>query len=188
MFTSFRIVALACTLGLLGACSDPVSTSSPISLNDKIKSGDVKSGTGTLKKSVTSESGNPWSAFIKDTRDQLGGDPGDIELLSASLTLSTESKGVTSIGEVFAGAVDVQFEMNDSNNIYPVAGTTVDAEAGRTVELMPDFDFSSIAEQDREKLFNGSFDVILTGPVVAGFESADAEAAFQMSFVFESFE
>lgn len=137
---------------------------------------------------MTSESGNPWAAFIKDTRDQLGADPGDIQLHSASLTFSTDSKGVTKIGEVYNGAVDVQFEMNDSKNIYAVAGTTVSSETGRTVELMPDFDFQTVAAQDREKLFNGSFDVILSGPTAAGFAETDSEASFQMSFVFESFE
>ena len=188
MNRTIYLLTLAVFVLALSACSDPVSTSSPISLNDKLSSGDVKSGTGTIDKSVTSESGNPWAAFIKDTRDQLGGDPGDIQLLSATLTLAADSKGVTKIGEVYAGNIDVQFEMNDTNNIYPVAGATVDAEAGRTVELMPDFDFSTIAEQDLPKLYNGSFDVILTGPVAAGFADANAEARFQMSFVFESFE
>ncbi len=188
MNRTIYFLTLAIFVSALSACSDPVSTSSPIALNDKLKSGDVKDGTGTLDKSVTSESGNPWAAFIKDTRDRLGGDPGDIQLLSATLTLSTESKGVTKIGEVYAGAIDIQFVMNESKNLYPVAGATVNADSSRTVELMPDFDFSTIVGQDREKLFNGSFDVVLSGPTVPTFAEGDKEADFQMSFVFESFE
>ena len=54
-------------------------------------------------------------------------------------------------------------------NIYPVAGATVTTNTGRTLELQPDFDYSMIAAQDRDKLFNGSFDVIFNRPGRLGF-------------------
>ena len=175
---------------ICGCGSDPVSYSAPISLNDKLQSGDVElDGTMSFEKGITTESGNPWGVFIADTQEALGGNPGDMELTSLVLLLTTDSVNVLALNEVFDGTVDVQFNMNDTNNFYDVGSGIINADTvGRELALDPSFDYSSMGPVDIEKLMSGSFKVVLAGPAEADFASIDADADFQLTLTFTSFE
>ena len=176
---------------LVGGCGgdDPVSVSEPIGINLKFKSGDSNMGAISDEKCITTESGNPWAAFISAARAEIGGDPTDIELDGLTLLLSTDSKAVTELKEIWNGTVDVQFEMNDTNNIFAVGNAVIDDTlAGRTAEFTPTFDFSLLNSADRDKLFNGSFKVMIGGPVATPFDSKGAEAEFQLTLEFSAFE
>jgi len=70
-------------------------------------------------KGITTESGNPYGAFVGDARTKLGHDPSRVELDGVSLTLGAQSTGVTALDQIYSGAVDVLFLMNDTNNSYP---------------------------------------------------------------------
>ncbi|WP_410959651.1 hypothetical protein, partial [Salmonella sp. SAL4432] len=75
-------------------------------------------GVVTEQKSVETETGNPYGAFVRTARMQLGRDPSRIEVSRASLMLGGASEGVTALDQVVMGRIDVQFLMNDTNNSY----------------------------------------------------------------------
>ena len=101
-------IAFAIFVTLVGCGDDPVAHSSPVSINLKVKSDDVANGVLSERKSITSESGNPYGKFMSDARDALGGnEPSHIEINRLELFLGASSTGVSTIGEVFSGAVDV---------------------------------------------------------------------------------
>src|SRR4051812_35810400 len=93
---------LALILLALAACgSDPVSFSQPVGITLKAKSGDVNNATITENKDVTTESGNPYGAFISDATAKLGGHaPGTIEVNDVTLTLGGTSQGVATLDQV----------------------------------------------------------------------------------------
>lgn len=169
---------------------EPISVSAPIGINLKVEGGDVKgSNAVSVDKSITTESGNPWGAFISDVEAQLGGPPADIELTKLELSLAASSTNVTELNEVFDGIVDIQFEMNDTNNFFNVASGTVNDElAGRTVELASSFDFDAYQATDLDKLLGGSFKVVLAGTADANLVSVDGKADLQLTFYFAAFE
>lgn len=66
-------------LVVLAACGDdPVSFSAPVGINLKAKSGDVSNNVVSDEKGITTESSNPYGAFVTDARAQIGRDPGSI--------------------------------------------------------------------------------------------------------------
>src|SRR5215468_5571204 len=101
---------------VLAACgTDPVSFSAPVGINLKVKSGEVLSNAVSDQKAITTESGNPFGAFVSDAQHKLGKDPARIEVHQLTLTLGAQSIGVTKLEEVYTGDVDVAFIMNDTN-------------------------------------------------------------------------
>lgn len=174
----------------LAACSDePVNYSQPVTINLKAKSGDTINATVTSEKGITTESGNPYSAFVNEAERMLGGDPGRIEVDSVELFLGASSTGVATLGEIFDGNVEILFEMNDTNNSFPVASAGISATTtSGPIELSSSFSSTSVGDADYAKLLGGSFKVILRGPAAAGFESKGAEADLQATFTFAAFE
>jgi hypothetical protein len=175
----------------LTACGDdPVSYSEPVGINLKAKSADTVSGVVANEKGINTESGNPYGAFVTSARNALGGkDPGTIEVDETTVFLGASSVGVTSLGEVFAGNVEVVFQFETSNNSYPVAHGNVDASTtAGPFGLSVDFDGGAIPDADHVKMLNGSFKVILRGPAAAGFTSKGADADLQVTLTFAAFE
>src|ERR1043165_6952579 len=108
---------VAFALLALTACSDdPVSYSAPVGITLKAKSGDVSGTTITEDKSITTETSNPYGAFVNDARAKLGHDPLRIEVDRLTLTLGAQSTGVARLEDVFTALVDVSMIMNDTNN------------------------------------------------------------------------
>ncbi|MFL5349830.1 MAG: hypothetical protein ACJ8AT_34060 [Hyalangium sp.] len=173
----------------LAGCGDPVSFSSPVGINLKTKASDAKDGVVTSEKGITSETGNPYGAFINDARGKLDGkDPARIEISSLTLLLGGQSTGVTALEQVFSGQVDVFFVMNDTNNSYTV-GNIKSPTGNGPVDLTVTFDSDTISGVDRSKLLSGAFKTTLRGPAAAGFAPpSSAEANLQLTFTFEAFE
>lgn len=184
-----RLVSCA-LLVQLGCSDDPVSYSAPVGINLKAKSADTVNAVVTDEKGITTESGNPYGAFVADAETALGGaDPSRIEVASVALLLGGGSAGVAALGEIFDGTVDVQFQMNDSNNSYPVADVDVDAAVGAgPVDLAVSFDSGQVQGDDYTRLLGGSFKVVLRGPAATGFTTKGADADLQLTFDFEAFE
>jgi hypothetical protein len=100
---------------------DPVSSTGEIVIQlSGIKEGDIVSGVVEKSKNVTTESGNPYGAFLTDARAALGGDPGRIEVTSARITLAEGSRGIAAFEALFDGDVDV-FLSADVGGTVPVA-------------------------------------------------------------------
>jgi hypothetical protein len=177
-------------LAALGACGDdPVSYSAPVALNLKIQSGDVEQGVASDDKGINTESGNPWGAFVSDARAEVGGDPSDIDLDELVLLLGATSTNATELREIFDGTVDVQFEMNDSDNLYSVGTTVIDADLeGREAGFESTFDYTELTGDDLTRLLGGSFKVILAGPANPAYESAGGDANLQLTLTFSAYE
>jgi hypothetical protein len=173
---------------LLAACgTDPVSYSAPVGIEIKAKSGDVSQTVVTEQKDITTESGNPYGAFIADAMAKLGGkNPSRIEIDQMTLTLGAQSTGVTTLDGVLSGDVDVAFLANNSNNTYDAGHIMTPSGVGPD-DMAPSFDWSKIAPQDVQQMLNGSFKVVLRGPAAASFASAGADASLQVTFTFTAF-
>jgi hypothetical protein len=172
-----------------GCGDDPVSYSAPVALNLKIQSGDVDQGVASDDKGINTESGNPWGAFVADAQAELGADPGDIDLDEITVLLGATSTNVTELREIFDGTVDVQFEMNDSDNIYPVATTVIDDDLeGRESGFDVSFDYAEFTGDDLTRLLGGAFKVVIAGPADPAYEAADGDADLQLTLRFSAYE
>jgi len=175
---------------LLAACGDdPVSYSEPVTINLKAKSSDVADTVVTEEKGISTEQSNPYGAFIGNAQHALGGaDPGSIEVDEVHLFLGADSTNVTALEEVFAGDVDVLFQMNDTNNSFPVAGFTMDGAVGAgPVALDVGFDSAGMSTADYDKLVGGGFKVLLRGNAAPDFASKGAEATLEVTFQFTAY-
>ena len=189
MIRIYLTTSLSLALCSIAACgSDPVSFSAPVSINLKAKSGDVTGTTISEQKAITTESGNPYGAFISDARAKLGGkDPARIELDALTLTLGAQSINVTALDNVFAGDVDAAILLDDSNNTYDAAHVMNPTGVG-PVTMSVAFQPDAIAPQDTAKFLGGGFKVVLRGNAGAGFASKGAEADLELTFAFAAFE
>ncbi len=184
-----------CSLGVLaafvmgcGSETKPVSHSAPVGINLKAKSGDAKNGAIYDDKGITTESGNPYSGFIKEARDKLGGsDPARIAVSSLTLLLGGDSKGVTALEQIFTGKVETLFEVEDSKNSFPV-GEVTDPQGSGPVTLSTDFDSTELSPSDRDKLIAGGFNVVLRGTATSGFDKAGVDADLLLTFTFNAYE
>lgn len=176
-------------LSLAACADDPLRYSEPVSINLKAKSADTVGGVVTDEKGITTESGNPYGQFVNDARAQIGREPGRIDLDAASLTLGANSTGVTRLGEVFTGDVDVLFAMNDSNNAFIAGGVRVDAtDGGGPLSMTVLFDSAAIGADDYGRLLAGSFKVSVRGDAATGFETKGADADLQITLTFAAYE
>ncbi|HEX8114583.1 MAG TPA: hypothetical protein VF516_42930 [Kofleriaceae bacterium] len=176
----FLLVLVACG-------SDPVSFSSPVGINLKAKSGDVSSSAVSDDKAITTESGNPYGAFVSDAQRKLGKDPGRIAIDKLTLTLGAQSTNVTALEQVYTGDVDVAFITNDTNNTYDV-GHVVSPTGVGPVDMRVTFASEDMTTADFTKLLTGSFKVVIRGPAATTFATSSAEANVQLMFTFAAFE
>jgi hypothetical protein len=173
---------------MLAACGDdPVNYSAPVGIELKAKSGDVAQDAVTEQKDITTETSNPYGAFISDATAKLGNHaPGSIGLDQLTLTLGAQSTGVTTLEEVVTGDVDVAFLIDNSNNTYD-AGHVMNPTGVGPVSLDPDFDWTMVASTDVAAILNGSFKVALRTPAAVGFATKGASASLQVTFTFAAF-
>jgi hypothetical protein len=186
----FMRLAYLSILVIAAACGDdPVSYSAPVGINLKAKSSDTANGVVSDEKAINTESGNPYGAFVNDAQRKLGRAPGEIDVANVELFLGAASTRVTTLGEVFNGTVEVVFQMNDTNNSYPVATAAITAAtASGPVAFDATFAAPDVPALDYEKLLNGSFKVITRGPAATEFSTKGAEADLQVTFTFAAYE
>jgi hypothetical protein len=175
---------------LIAACGDdPVSYSAPVGINLKAKSADTANGVVSDEKAINTESGNPYGAFVTDAQRELGRDPAAIDVDRLELFLGAGSTKVTTLGEVFAGTVEIVFQINDTNNSYSVAtGTIAASTTSGPVAFDASFDAAGVPQLDYDKMLNGSFKVVARGPAASDFMAKGAEADLQVTFTFAAYE
>jgi hypothetical protein len=180
------------TVATLAACGgdDPLEYSEPVTINLKVKSSDVVNNALEDDKGITTESGNPYGAFVANARRELGGvDPSRVALDTTTLTLGASSTGVLELGEVFTGNVEVNFTTNDTDNTYPAAWRAFAAADGSgPIELTSGFSTDTLSSADFTKILGGSFKVGIRGPAAAGFAAANVDADLQVTLTFTAFE
>lgn len=115
-------------LPVLGCDEDePVARTGEIVIQlSGIREGDIVAGSVEEEKNVTTESGNPYGAFLQSAREALGHDPSRIEVTSASITLAGGSRGVATFEELFDGETHVFLRAD-------VGGTPVTVHVARVV-------------------------------------------------------
>jgi hypothetical protein len=182
-----RITSLAAIVVLTACGDDPVSYSSPVGINLKAESGAVSGTAISDEKGITTESGNPYGAFISDARAALGRDPSRIELDGLTFTLGANSTGVTAFEQIYTGDVDVLFLMNDSNNTYN-AGRVTNPTGPGPVDVGVLLESDAISDTDWPKYLGGSFKVVIRGTAAPDFASKGAKADLQLMFTFAAFE
>jgi len=175
-------------LVLVGACgSDPVSFSEPVGIELKAKSGDVAQNVVSEDKDITTESGNPYGAFVNDATQKLGHAPSRIEIDSLTLSLGADSTGVVALEEVVTGDVDVSFLVNDTSDTFDAAHVSSPTGVG-PLDMDPSFDFTSAGAVDQARLLAGSFKVVLRAPAAAAFSGKGATATLETTFTFTAFD
>jgi hypothetical protein len=184
-----KTLATVSLFASFAACTDDaVSYSDAVGIELKAKSSDVVGGVIVDEKQITTESGNPFGAFVADARRTLNANPGAIEVEQVELSLGAGSVGVATLGDVFAGEIEVLFQVNDTDNTYIVAsGTAMPAVTG-PLELSVDFLHETVDLADYEKMLNGSFKVVTRGAAAPGFSGKGATAELQVTFTFAAFE
>jgi hypothetical protein len=185
-----RGVILVAMIAVAACGDDPVRYSDQVGINLKAKSADTVNGVVSDEKGITTESGNPYGAFVSSAREALGGaEPSSIRVEQLELFLGAGSTGVTALGEIFDGSTEVLFEMNDTNNTAQVGTTTVVASTtSGPVAMSIAFSSDALGEADYTKLLGGSFKVSLRGPAATGFQSKGADANIQLTFTFGAYE
>src|SRR6185312_4220499 len=180
---------LAClALGVLGCSSSPIEYSAPVAIELDAKSGDVTMSVVTEQKDITTETGNPYGAFVSSAMTKLNGEPPSrIEIEDLTLTLGGQSTGVSTLDGVLTGDVVVAFIANTTNNTYDAGHITNPPGVGPD-DITPDFDWSMVAPQDTAQMLNGSFKVVLRGSAAPGFTTKGADAQLQLTFTFSAFE
>jgi hypothetical protein len=177
-------------LCVAAACGDdPVNYSAPVGIELKVKSGEVTQANAlTPEKSITTESGNPYGAFVSEAETALGHDPGNIELDKVTMTLGAQSTNVAGLEQVMTGDVYVKFLTNDTNNTFTVGHFPSPTGQG-PVEGHASFDMAmDVGDPDVAKILGGSFKVVLNAPAAADFSTKGAEAVLQLTFTFTAFE
>jgi hypothetical protein len=174
-------------LVLSGCSDDPVSFSMPVGINLKAKSSDVSNSVISEEKQITTESGNPYGAFVSDAQAKLGADPGRIEIDQVTLTLGAQSVNVAKLEDVYTGDVDVAFITNDTNNTYDV-GHVLNPVGVGPLDLSVAFASDALSAADFAKMMTGSFKVVIRGTAATGFNAKGAEAELQVTFTFAAFE
>lgn len=179
---------LALALLAVAGCSDPdpVSYSAPVGISLPVASKDVASDAFHVDKSINTESGNPYGAFMNEARARIGHDPSRIVVTRATVTLLGSSTGVTALEQAFLDLV-VSFQMSGTDAVYPVAYVATPVGVG-PVPLLVGFDASKLSDVDRTALAQGQFKVVLSGSSAAGFATANALADVVASFEFVAYE
>ncbi len=186
-----RNLAYLAVLTFLVACGDdPISHSEPVGIELKAESGKVVGNTLTDEKSITTESGNPYGAFVNDARDALGGaDPSSIDITEVTMLLGGTSTGVSSLGEIFDGQVDVQIQVDTTDDTFSVAHAMIDSttDAG-PISLVADYTPESVSAENFDRILSGSFKLSFRGPVQPDFAGLGAKGDLQITLTFVAFE
>ena len=174
---------------VFAACGDdPVNYSDDIGIEVKTKSGDATDNAITEEKGITTESSNPYGAFITEAKNRLGHDPSNIKLEKVTVTLGGQTTGVTTLDQVMVGDAYVKFLMNDTNNTFQV-GHFVNPTGPGPFEGEPTFDMAAdVSDADIAKVIGGSFKVVLNATPATDFATKGAEASLQLTFTFSAFE
>jgi hypothetical protein len=179
------LLLAAAALTLVACSDDPVSYSEPVGIN--LRARPLDSAEVGDEKAISTEQRNPYGAFVANARAALdGSDPGRIEVDRVEVALGAGSTGVTRLDEVFAGNVDVLFQMNDTATSYPVATHDMTGVLGPAISLGISFDPDAMSADDFPTLLAGGFKVVVRGDATPGFQDSGADAELQVTLTFSA--
>jgi len=162
---------------LLACGDDTVNYSAPVGINVKLRSADVTGDAVLLAKSINTEQGNPYGAFVNAAERALGRPPSRIVVTYLSLELLGTST-VTGLNQVFTGQVSIGFDLDGF--VRPVGTATNPVGVG--VPMAVSFDSAGLDPVAFADLLGGGFPVVLSGTATPAFsggnETADLTATF----------
>jgi hypothetical protein len=180
-------ILAALLVPFLLACGDEVvNYSAPVGINQKLRSADVDVGAGNavlLSKSINTEQGNPYGAFVNAATQTLGRAPSRIVVTYLSLELLGTSTGVANLNEVFTGQVAIGFDLNGF--VYPVG--TVTNPAGVGVPMAATFDSAGLGPVAYADLVGGGFPVVVSGTATPTFAGGSFTADLKATFGFMAY-
>lgn len=167
-----KAVTLITLTALVGGCGDTAGTnantvnfSGPVPINiDKFKDGEVRNEAFDVDKSVSTESGNPYGAFLQEARARLGRPPAAVIVERATLTLGANSSGVTSFQQFFGGPLTLY--LTNSGTTVNV-GTVAQPTGAGPVEVTITATRDTLGPLQND-LSQGSFKVGVRVPAAAG--------------------
>ncbi len=171
---------LLALIGAAGCADEPVAYSETISTKlSGIKDGEIANGTASTDKNINTESGNPYAEFLRTARSRLGGrDPGSVTPTSITVRVSSDSKNVALLEQVFT-TLEVFFA--DSKTTIPVARLTVPVGTSAVVPLLTLVNYEPIADS----MLSGDFKVGVRGTTVDPAPS-DFELKLTLDIVFRA--
>jgi hypothetical protein len=170
--TALFAVATAVACGDAGSPHDgnTVGYSGPVVVRlDKFKHDDVRNESFDSDKSINSESGNPYGAFLNQARAVLGRPPAAVLLESATITLDGSSTGVTTIDQFLTASPSAPLTLYFANSGTTVnVGTlTVPPRGPGPVSIQITATRATLAPINNE-LVQGSFKVGIRVPAAPG--------------------
>lgn len=145
--------------------ANTVNFSGPVTINvDKFKDGDVRNDAFDSDKSISTESGNPYGAFLQQARGALGRAPAAVLVERVTLTLGRDSTGVTSF-EQFLGGPLVVYLASSSTTVN--IGTVTQPTGAGPVEVTINATRDTLAPINND-LVQGSFKIGIRVPAAAG--------------------
>ena len=184
MMKIWRAAALA---GLAAAgCGDDstgantVNHSGPVTINvDKFKDDEVRNEAFDESKSVNTEPGNPYGAFLQQARAVLGRPPAAVLLERATLTIAADARGVTAFEQFLGGPLTLYLA---SSQTTVNVGTVAQPRGAGPVEVTISATRDTLAPIQNE-LTQGSFKVGIRVPAAAARpRSFDAKIATVLYF------
>lgn len=160
----------ALVLTVLAGCGDDLAAntvgfSGPVNISvDKFKDGDVRNDAFDADKSISTESGNPYGAFLQQARGALGRAPAAVLVERVTLTLGRDTTGVTSFEQFLGGPLVVYLA---SAAATVIVGTVSQPTGAGPVEVSITATRDTLAPINAE-LVQGSFKVGLRVPAAAG--------------------
>ncbi len=165
-----RALPTLLAVALIGCGDDSTSAntvnySGPVAINvDKFKDGDARNDAFDSDKSVSTESGNPYGAFLQTARAVLGRAPAAVLVDRVTLTLARDTTGVTSF-EQFLGGPLVLYLANSGVTVN--IGTVAQPRGAGPVDVTITATRDTLAPINND-LVQGSFKVGIRVPAAAG--------------------
>lgn len=163
-----------------GGGANTVNFSGPVPINvDKFKDDEVRNESFDADKSINSEPGNPYGAFLQQARAVLGRPPAAVVLDRVTLTLGADARGVTAFEQFLGGPLTLYLATSRTTvNV----GTVTQPRGAGPVEVTITATRDTLAPL-QEELTQGSFKVGLRVPAAAARpRSFDAKIATVLYF------
>lgn len=114
-------------LSLVGCSDDPAFTSGQVGISLSLKEGAIVGDQIDSRKNVSTESGNPYGAFISKVQNEFGDTPREIRIEAVSLQIQDTKDDVAVFEDLWPESVQVFLAADDT-----VSGFTVASVEGPT--------------------------------------------------------
>lgn len=127
-FSTLLLLAAFSSSTLLGCSDDPAFTSGQVGISLGVKEGDIVGDQIDSRKNVSTESGNPYGAFISKVEDEFGDSPREIRVEAVTLQIQESKDDVSVFEDLWPETVNVFLAADDTVSGFVVA--SIDSPAG----------------------------------------------------------